>query len=183
MRRRFPSFLRSAKGFTLVELAVTLSVAAILFTVAVPSFVGLIRDMQITAATNEFFAAINLARAEAVQRGLRVDMVPAGEDGDWTHGWVVFVDRNRNLRPDGGDVILFRHGPTPNSMRITARLTDSTVQYLAYNGAGRTRTHDNAYRTQFGTFTFELESKVRKIKLNFVGRPRICNPETDTRTC
>lgn len=183
MYRRFTSVLRAAAGFTLIELAVTLSVAAILFTVAVPSFVGLIRNMQITAATNEFFSAINLTRAEAVQRGIRVDMVPAGEKGDWTNGWVVFVDRNRNLRPDGGDVIIFRHGPAPNGIRITARLTDSTVQYLAYNGAGRTRTHENGYRTQFGTFTFELESRVRKIKLNFAGRPRICNPETDKDTC
>ena len=183
MQRRISLSLHPAKGFTLIELAITLSVAAILFTVAVPSFVSLIKSMQITTATNEFFAAINLARAEAIQRGVRVDLVPAGEEGDWTKGWVVFIDGNRNRRPDGGDVIIFRHGPTPNGIQITARLTDSTVQYLAYNGAGRTRTHDNGYRTQFGTFTFELESKVRKIKLNFIGRPRICNPETDTHTC
>lgn len=173
----------SPQGFTLVELAVTLSVAAILFAVGVPSFSGLIRNMQISSTTNDFFAAVNLARAEALQRGVRVDMVPDGEEGDWARGWVVFVDGNRNRRPDAGDVVIFKHGPAPSGMRITARLSDSTVQYLAYNGAGRTRTHENAYRTQFGTFTFELGSKVRKIKLNFVGRPRICNPEIDAHTC
>ncbi|WP_420476362.1 GspH/FimT family pseudopilin [Noviherbaspirillum sp. ST9] len=183
MKRRSPFLLRSSRGFTLIELAVTLSVAAILFTAAVPSFVSLIRNTQITATTNDFFAAINLARAEAVQRGIRVDMVPAGEEGDWAQGWVVFIDKNRDQRAGDKDVIIFRHGPAPKGMHITARLTDSTVQYLAYNGAGRTRTHDNGYRTQFGTFTFELESKVRKIKLNFIGRPRICNPEIDTDTC
>lgn len=183
MKRRFPFLLYCSRGFTLVELAVTFSVAAILFTVGVPSFVGLIRDTQIIATTNDFFAAINLARAEAVQRGARVDMVPAEEDGDWARGWVVFIDKNRDLRPGDTDVIIFRHGPAPKGMHITARLSDSTVQYLAYNGAGRTRTHENGYRTQFGTFTFELESKVRKIKLNFVGRPRICNPEIDMHTC
>lgn len=183
MRRGSPFLLCRNRGFTLVELAVTFAVAAILFTVGVPGFLGLIRDTRITAATNDFFAAINLARAEAVQRGVRVDMVPAGEEGDWAQGWVVFIDKNRDLRPGSSDIIIFSHGPAPAGMRITARLTDSTVQYLAYNGAGRTRTHENGYRTQFGTFTFELASKVRKIKLNFVGRPRICNPEIDTDTC
>lgn len=183
MKRRLSFVLSCSRGFTLIELVITLSVAAILFTVAVPGFVGLIRDAQITATTNDFFAALNLARAEAVQRGVRVDVVPAREDGDWAQGWVVFIDKNRDLRPGGSDVIIFRHGPAPKGMQITARLTDSTVQYLAYNGAGRTRTHENGYRTQFGTFTFELESKVRKIKLNFVGRPRICNPEIDKHTC
>lgn len=183
MHRRIPVFHRRIRGFTLIELAVTLSVAAILFTIAVPSFIGLIKDIQITSATNEFFAAINLARVEAIQRGVRVDMVPVGEEGNWTNGWVVFIDRNHNLRPDGEDGIIFRHGPLPKGMQITAKLTDSTVQYLAYNGAGRTRTHENGYRTQFGTFTVEMGNKVRKIKLNFIGRPRICNPETDTHTC
>ena len=173
----------TVSGFTLIELAVSLSVAAILFTVAVPSFTGLIRDVQISSATNDFFAAINLARAEAIPRGLRVDMIPVGDEGDWAEGWVVFVDGNRNRRPDGGDVVIFRHDPAPKGMQITAKLTDSTVQYLAYNSAGRTRTHENGNRTQFGTFTFELGSKVRKIKLNFIGRPRVCNPEADPHSC
>ena len=175
--------VRTAVGFTLIEVAVTLSVAAVLFAVGVPSFAGFIRDIEISSATNDFFAAINLARTEAVQRGLRVDMVPADDGSDWTKGWVVFVDGNRNRRADGGDVVIFTHGPAPKGMQITANLTDSTVQYLAYNGSGRTRTHASEHRTQFGTFTFELGKKVRKIKLNFLGRPRICNPEVDTHNC
>lgn len=173
---------RAASGYTLIELAVTLAVAAILFMIGVPAFAGFIRDIEISAAANDFFSSMNLARAEAIQRGERVDMVPA-DGGDWSKGWVVFVDENRNRRPDDGDVVLFTHGAAPKGLQITANLTDSTVQYLAYNGAGRTRTHANSHRTQFGTFTFTLGSKVRKIKLNFLGRPRICNPEIDKRTC
>ena len=181
MKKYSSPHMNTGSGFTLIELVVAMSVAVILFTVAAPGFTGIIRDMQMSSATNDFFAAINLARAEAVQRGARVDMVP--EDEDWASGWVVFVDGNGNRRPDTGDVIIFRHGPAPKGMQITAKLTDSTVQYLAYNGSGRTRTHANAYRTQFGTITFELGDKVRKIKLNFIGRARICNPETDPHTC
>jgi type IV fimbrial biogenesis protein FimT len=170
-------------GFTIIELAIVLSVAAILVTIAVPSFASLIKNIEITSATNDFFASINLARAEAVQRGTRVEMMPSGEEADWAKGWVVFVDGNRNRKPDVDDVIIFVHGPVPKGMQITANLTDSTVQYLAYNASGRTRTHANGYQTQFGTFTFELGSRARKIKLNFLGRPRICNPEIDRQSC
>ena len=177
-----PQFTEDS-GYTMIELLVVMAVAAILFATGIPSFAGLLREAQLSTATNDFFASINLARAEAVQRGVRVDMVPAGDDGDWAKGWTVFVDENRSRRPDDGDLVIFRHGPSPDGMKITANLTDSTVQYLAYSGSGRTRTHANAYRTQFGTFTLALGNKTRKIKLNFVGRPRVCNPEADPQNC
>lgn len=173
----------SNNGFTLVELMAALSIATILLSVGIPSLTEMIQRKQLTTTANSFLSSIHLTRSEALQRGERVDMVPIDEGGDWAKGWAVFVDDNGNQRPDDGEKVVFSHGGLPAGLRVEANLTDSTVQYLAYNGAGRTRTNASNYRAQFGTFTFELGGKSRKIKLNFLGRPRICDPDVEKSTC
>lgn len=175
--------LRSHDGFSMVELMIVLAIAGILLTIAVPSFGALIRNQQITAATNDLFAAINLTRSEAIKRGKRVDLVPSAADGDWAKGWVVFVDGNLNQRPDSGEQIIFMRDKVPEGMIIESRLTDSSVQYLAYNGTGRTRVNSSGESPQYGSFLFKLDQRSRKININMLGRARVCNPETDKTSC
>jgi type IV fimbrial biogenesis protein FimT len=170
------------QGYTLIELATALSIAVVLLTMAVVGFGGLIRQHRLTTAVNDLFSAINLARSEAVQRGARVDLVPAGDGSDWAAGWTVFIDDNGNHRPDTGEKIVMSHGPV-RGMTIQSRFTDAAVPYLAYNASGRSRTHANSQTPQFGTMLFTLDDQARKIKINFLGRPRTCNPGTDGSSC
>lgn len=86
------------KGFTLVELLVTLSVVAIVISIAAPSFNQQIRNNKSITLTDEFVSALNFTRVEAVKRAHRVSLCPstdgtscAGND-DWDKGWIAFVD-------------------------------------------------------------------------------------------
>lgn len=154
------------------------AIATILLAVGIPSFQDLIRNYRISTMTNEFFAAIQLARSEAIYQGKRVDLVPL--DGrDWATGWAVFVDENNNQTIDAQERVVYSHGPVMEGVRIKSLFTDSTKPYLAYNGAGRTRTNSNSETPQFGTVSLFLDKKIRRIKINFLGRARICNPEND----
>lgn len=56
------------KGFTLVELLVTVAVAAILMVVAVPNFNRMILSNRLSAAANDVVLAVNTARMEAIKR-------------------------------------------------------------------------------------------------------------------
>lgn len=167
----------------MVELMIALAIAGILLTIAVPSFQDMIRNQKVTAATNDFFAAINLTRSEAIKRGTRVDLVPSTADGNWAKGWVVFVDANLNQRPDEGEQIIFMRDKVPDGMTIEPRLTDSSAQYLAYNGTGRTRGNNSGESPQWGSFLFKLDERSRKININMLGRARVCNPEIDKTSC
>lgn len=69
-RQRPPSGM---VGFTLIELMVTIAVAAILLAVAVPSFRHLIISNRLTTAANNVVTAVTLARSEAIKRNANVD--------------------------------------------------------------------------------------------------------------
>lgn len=61
-----------ARGFTIVELMVTVAVAAILLVIAVPSFRNIINSNRLTTATNTLVNALNTARMEAIKRNAPV---------------------------------------------------------------------------------------------------------------
>ena len=55
------------RGFTLIELMVTIAVAALLIAIAVPSFKTLTVSNALTTAANDMVGALNLARMEAIK--------------------------------------------------------------------------------------------------------------------
>lgn len=88
----------SMRGFTLVELMVTLAVAAVLLTLAAPSMADLLRSNRLAAANNTLVASLNVARAEALRRGRAITVCASADQrtcsasNDWATGWVVFED-------------------------------------------------------------------------------------------
>jgi len=72
-------------GFTLTELVVTIAIAAVLATLAVPSFNGIIASEHAKAAASELYASLLTARSEAVRLNQQVTI--AAGAGGWKHGW------------------------------------------------------------------------------------------------
>ena len=57
----------TSRGFTLVELMITIAVLAIGSALAYPSFSGVMRSNRVATSTNGLLAAFNLARSEAIR--------------------------------------------------------------------------------------------------------------------
>ena len=77
--------LTRIRAFTLIELIVTIAVLAIMVSLAVPSFVSLVRDSQARSQINEYSGMFNYARTEAVNRGQDV-ILRRLSDESWAVG-------------------------------------------------------------------------------------------------
>lgn len=88
--------MKVARGFTAVELVVTVAIVAILAALAVPSFNSMILGSRLTAGANDLVAALQLARMEAIRLNARVDVCPS-TDGTTCSGsdWRRFIVASR----------------------------------------------------------------------------------------
>ena len=61
------------RGFSLVELAVTITIVAILLMLGMPSFSEYINNARLGAVAQSFYSGLSLARSEAIRRNVPVE--------------------------------------------------------------------------------------------------------------
>ena len=75
-----------ARGFTVIELMVTVTVLAILLVVAVPSFRSFILSSRLTTTANDIVGAISLARMQSIMRNSNAQLCSSSGNGNDTLG-------------------------------------------------------------------------------------------------
>ena len=129
---------RRARGFSLVELATTVSIVAVLAGVATPSLTSLMTRHRVEDATTDLFTALLKTRGEALMLNSDVSMVPVG--GAWASGWQVPDPSNPGAYFDV-------HDPIAN---VAIKASGSSAIVYQFNG----RMRDGAAPT------FELSSTI-----------------------
>ena len=188
--RRTGRPLPRTDGFTLIELMVTIAIAAILLMVAAPSFVTMQRNSELTAAANALVAGINAARGEAMKRGLNAVVVPT-DAASWRNGWTVFVDTGtaRNGTLDASDIVVQQQPALAGYFAVSASGTAAeAVPYMMFDASGYSKTKAGG----FGPLTLSIArndlsgasvgEETRRVIVARTGRARVCKPSTDT-TC
>ena len=165
-------------GFSFIELITTLSVATVLLAIGVPSFQTLTQSNRMTTAVNNVVVHLNLARSEAVKRGIDIVLCPS-EDGQdckdtmlWDEEIIMFTDKNGNRHVDQEEELIRYINLNPESIRITTTVKRRKAVYDP-------RGFSMGYNV---TFTFcDIRNKIdpKSVIISNSGRARISDTKSD----
>lgn len=171
------------RGFSLVELIVTLVVAAVLI-VSVPSIRPMLQDGRLSTQANDLIGDLNYARSEAIKRRAFVGVcistngTSCAGGGNWRDGRAVFVGTGNNGTWQANDTILRFRGPLTSADTLTTTALADPIIFSA-NGASNL----NIGATGFFTFCDDRGfTKGKMVNVNSMGQiavshraPLACN--------
>ena len=149
-----PMRYRRTKGFTIVELMITLLVAAVILGVGVPNFQEFVANNRMAAAANDLVSSLHLARTEAVKRRANVTLCASADwdnfgasscnaGGRLADGWILFVDCSAaapcgapNVQVDAFDLVLQGHGPVPQQIAAAFATDAGGVEFVSFGPTG-----------------------------------------------
>lgn len=139
-------FQKNQSGFSLIEMMVAISIVAILASVAVPSFNGMVMSNKLRSYANSLVSSAKLARSEAIKRNAVVTLCASSNGtsctGGWNNGWIILsannevvqrqqaLDANYNMT-GGVNTLLFQPtglGTTQVTVTVCKKLPSSGSQ-------------------------------------------------------
>lgn len=158
------------RGFSLLELLLTIAIAALILGLGIPSFGKVAARARQAVAVDALFHAVHLARKESIMRRREVSLCPT-VDGrrcapgrDWSSGFLLFENRDRDEPPqvDDGEPVLHRHVP-PASVQVVANRRGFTLRATVRRATnGTIVVCDRAARIP-----------AKAVVISYTGRPRV----------
>jgi type IV fimbrial biogenesis protein FimT len=176
----------SARGFTLIELVVTVAIVAVAMMVAVPSLTTFQRNAELASTINTLLAAANSARGEALKRGREAMVVPI-DGANWSSGLRVFVDINRTRSyVAADDILIYESAPLPTYLTVVTAESSGPIidasPYILFDASGfpKTRANTSGNLTmsivRSDASTADRPSQTRRLIVSRSGRTRTCKP-------
>ena len=167
------------RGFTLIEMMITIAILGILLALAAPSFQAMIASSRLTTATNDLMATLAQARSHAIKVGNRTTVCMSADgasctaSGGWQQGWISFVDTTRSgasAAVDTGETINTVFPALPAGIVINGNLP-----YISYSADGQSKAMPNGFwsgtmRICSTSSALSNDKRARNLTLNSAGR-------------
>jgi len=150
------------KGFTLIEMMVTIAIMAILAMIALPAMRNMIRRNQVVSASNALLADLSYARTEAVSRGLYVSVCPSTDGQNcsstttYDTGWMVYTYTPGNAKANTafnstspGTDLLLRYTQPTQSVSIQGQDNSANSDVISFDYQGQQKATTTAKALAF----------------------------------
>jgi type IV fimbrial biogenesis protein FimT len=198
-----------SQGFTLLELMITVTLAAVVLGIGIPSFSQFLRNNKMASVANDLLGGIQTARTEAIKRQLPgggIAICPSANPDDANpscladttrqfNGWIAFIDADNNCDRDTANPMveaLVRTGSRVDldntATRYVKSVADGSCISFAPTGFLRTTSRQTATRVMFCDERGNVvqpgmnQSFVRGIDITQTGRARITRDVTEIST-
>jgi len=150
--------MRSEAGFTMIELMVIITIAAILLALAVPSFTESLARRRLEGVTNELNADLQFTRTQAVSNNASVSLVTSA------HGYT--VSGVTTVSSVASPVtVTYKTITLDSTISLTPSMTVTMDGYRGMSSAATTITVSDSQT-----------SATLEVKVDTVGRIQICAP-------
>ena len=116
-----------ARGFTLIEVMITLAVGMVLLILALPSFRETSIRNNVKEINNTLIYSLNLARTEAVRRGTQVEVINLSGTANWSGGWQIVANAGFANPPfdntTTGAVVVTNQAAVPTTYTVCGKST------------------------------------------------------------
>jgi type IV fimbrial biogenesis protein FimT len=160
--RRDPPATRQ-RGFTIIELLVTVTLVAIGASLAVPGAASMIANRRVQGAAQSILDGLQQGRSEAVRRNVPVRFTLSP-----TTGWVLANDSSATV---------IQSYATPDWSTLTVAGTPSEVLVFLPNGLIK---NSGTPMTQVTVSTSVADTRTRQINIFGGGLIRMCDPGVTT---
>ncbi len=171
-----PRFREIFRAFTLIELLVSLAISGLLIRVAWPYYTDLLVSMRVMQEAQHLANDMNLARSEAIKRGLRVNLCKSADGRQctpasaWHGGWIIHADPEGNGQIDVATDLVRARSPIPPGVTVSANRP--LADYVSYTSYGHARMLNGAL--QIGKLTVcARNQRAVDVVLSAGGRARI----------
>lgn len=181
-------------GLTMVELAVAMAVAAVLYSQAVPMFSNWIGNAQTRTAAESILNGLQLARVEAMRRNRMVQFVVTdGANSSWLVGCSNIVDTGTPDVDDPGDClgVIQARASLEASAQPQLAIVPEGATTITFDSLGRITTNVDGSPTATSIDVAnpglaDTDRRVLRLALGVGGGMRMCDPSLhagDPRAC
>ena len=156
-------------GITLVELMITIAILAIVAMIAVPSFQAVMANLEANRVQSTMRSVIQDSKHRAFTNRQRITICGSSNlqdcDAQWSTGFIIFNDLNKNKFKDANEDILKKH---------SLNLKHGTLSWRGLGGSALFFQPDTGLpRGSNGSFTYCANSnKHQKVIVSMMGHAR-----------